>query len=77
METPVNEIYEKGESKYLMITLAAKRMKKLLHGEKPLVDIKPEDDVGNIALREMHNGKLKLVLRKKSGKVIDLAKQNS
>ena len=77
LDKRLNEIFEQRESKYLMLTLAAKRMRKLLYGEKPLVDTKRGEDLGNVVMRELDENKLKLIARKKTGKVVDLAKQDS
>ncbi|MCD6384803.1 DNA-directed RNA polymerase subunit omega [Candidatus Sumerlaeota bacterium] len=76
MERNLNELLQKGESKYLLVTVAAKRLKKLLNGEKPLVNYDAEEDIVNVALREIEAGKLKIVPRRKVGRVVDLAKQH-
>lgn len=77
MEENLLNMYEKGESKYLLINLAAKRIKKLLLGDRPQIRLEGEDDMGNVTLKEIEQGRLKVVPRKKAGKVIDLAKQNT
>jgi DNA-directed RNA polymerase subunit K/omega len=63
-----------GESKYFMLSLAAKRVKRLMDGERPAVDSKPGEDVTVTAINELKTRKLKVVPRKKGGKVIDIAK---
>lgn len=76
MEKNLNELLQKGESKYLLVTVAAKRLRKLLNGEKPLVDTNGEEDLIDVALREIQTGKLKIVPRRKVGRVVDLAKRH-
>ena len=77
MEENLLDMYKKGETRYLLINLAAKRIKKLLLGERPQIRVEGEDDMGNITLKEIMQGRLKMVPRKKVGKVIDIAKQNT
>ena len=77
MEKTLTELYNEGDCKYLVLNLAAKRIKQLLHGEKPAIATELVDDAGSVAMKEIMNGKLKMVSKKKAGKVVDLAKQDS
>jgi len=50
MERNLNELLQKGESKYLLVTVAAKRLKKLLNGEKPLVNYDAEEQTIDVKI---------------------------
>lgn len=75
MEKNLAEIYNSGDGKYLLVNVAAKRIRKLLRGDKLLVATEATEDLNNIVMKEIAAGKLKIVPKRKTGKVIDLAKQ--
>ena len=74
MTKDILDTVKKRESKYLAVSLAAKRMKQLMEGERPQIETTLSQEVGKVAMAELELGKLKLVPRKKKGRVIDLAK---
>lgn len=49
------ELGEKGDSRYTLVMLTAKRARKLIDGAKPLLDTKLEKEV-SIALEEVLEG---------------------
>lgn len=75
MEKNLPELLKSGEGKYLIVNVVAKRVRKLMRGDKPLVAAEGDEELPNIALKEIQQGKIKALPRRRTGKLVDLAKQ--
>jgi DNA-directed RNA polymerase omega subunit len=60
-----DELVKKTGSVYKLVMLAAKRAVELSEGGQPLVSSSPGEKVGNIALREILEGKIALKVTQK------------
>ncbi len=54
----VEDCLEKVENRFLLVMLAAKRVKQMYKGSKPLVESRSENKEVVMALREIASGKL-------------------
>jgi len=54
----VEDCLEKVDKRFLLVLLAAKRVKQLYNGVRPLIEIKADNKNVVLALREIASGKL-------------------
>lgn len=54
----LESLMTKVDSKYTLVTLAAKRARQLTDGDEPLVDVEPDRKVVSIAMEEIDQGKI-------------------
>ena len=60
-----DELVKKTKSVYKLVILAARRAVELSEGGQPLVSVTPEDKPGNIALKEILEGRISLKIKQK------------
>ena len=65
VKPPIDELTEKVDSKYTLVTLEAKRARELTEGDEPLVKADTNKAV-SVALEEIYNDKI-TYLRTKEG----------
>lgn len=53
----LEDLIKKVDSKYTLVTLAAKRARKITSGDTPLVDV-PTNKVVSLAMEEIKEGKI-------------------
>jgi DNA-directed RNA polymerase subunit omega len=64
----VEDCLEKVEDRFLLVMLAAKRVKQLYKGSKPLIENKADNKNVVIALREIASGKVSYELKSRKSR---------
>jgi len=69
--------YMESSNKYFIVNIISKRARALIDGEKPLVDTASAIRPGEIALKELANGKLKVTPKTTRNKMVDIVRKVS
>jgi len=72
----LSELARTGEGRYLLVNVIMRRARDLYSGSKPLVKTPEIGDAGVIGFKEITADRLKVVPRKASTRLIDLAKKD-
>ncbi len=64
----VEDCLEKVENRFLLVMLAAKRVKQLFKGSKPVIENRADNKNVVVALREIASGKLSYEMTSRKGR---------
>jgi DNA-directed RNA polymerase subunit K/omega len=72
LERDLSEMVTKGEAKYFIVNVLAKRAKALHSGEKAQVKVEDGREPDNIAIEEVRQNKLKVLPKKHTPKMVNI-----
>ena len=67
--------FDKKIRKYFLVNVIAKRARALIDGERPLVDIHENLRPSEIAIKEIREGKIKVLPKAVRNKLVDIVRE--